>query len=69
MVTLKARLARYDEEHEFLRGISLPEEDRAKYSMPPWSGGFRWFRSSNVVCLEKARELISSPQLGAILDP
>ncbi len=57
MGTLQSQLARYDEEHEFLRWLVLPEEDRARYSIPPSSGGYRWFRSLNVVCLEKARQL------------
>jgi hypothetical protein len=46
---------RQDEQHEFLRQITIPEEDRAKYGMPRSQGGYRWFRSQNVVCLEKAR--------------
>ena len=51
-------LAKYEAEHEFARRVSLPVEDRAKY-MPQvkWSGEYRWFRSPNVVCLEKCRRL------------
>jgi hypothetical protein len=51
-------LAEYEAEHEFARSVTLPVEDRAKY-MPQakWEGGYRWFRSPNVVCLEKARRL------------
>ena len=50
-------LAEYEEEHEFARSILLPEEDRRILSPIPWQGGYRWFRSSNVICLEKARRL------------
>jgi hypothetical protein len=39
----------------FLREWTFPEEDRSKYTSRPWSGGFRWFRSPNVVCLEQER--------------
>jgi hypothetical protein len=50
-------LAEYEEEHEFARSILLPEEDRRILSSIPWQGGYRWFRSPNVICLEKARRL------------
>jgi hypothetical protein len=50
-------LAEYEEEHEFARSILLPEEDRRILSPIPWQGGYRWFRSPNVICLEKARRL------------
>ena len=51
-------LAEYEAEHEFARQVSLPVEDRAKY-MPQvkWSGEYRWFRSENIICLEKYRRL------------
>jgi hypothetical protein len=52
-------LAAYEAEHDFARRILLPVEDRPKY-MPrvKWEGGsYRWFRSPNVVCLEKYRLL------------
>jgi hypothetical protein len=40
---------------------TICEEDRFRFTSHPWSGEFRWFRSPNVVCLEryqrrKARE-------------
>jgi hypothetical protein len=44
-------LAEYEEEHEFARSILLPEEDRPMLSPIPWQGGYRWFRSPNVICL------------------
>jgi hypothetical protein len=56
--TIEEVLAEYEAEHEFARRITLPVEDRAKY-MPraKWEGGYRWFRSPNVVDLEKCRRL------------
>ena len=50
-------IARYDDEHSFARSVTLPEEDRAKYTSVGWEGGYRWFRSPNVTCLEKARRV------------
>jgi hypothetical protein len=47
----------HEDEHEFLRQFVIPEEDRAKYTSMKWSGEYRWFRSPNVVCLEKVRRL------------
>ena len=39
-----------------LREWMFPEEDRAMYTTAPWTGGFRWFRARNVVCLEQWRK-------------
>jgi hypothetical protein len=51
-------LAQYEAEHDFARQITLPVEDRVKYmSEVKWESGYRWFRSLNVVCLEKYRFL------------
>ena len=57
MGTLEEQLARYEEDHALLRQCIIPEEDRAKYTSAKWSGEYRWFRSPNVVCLEKVRRL------------
>jgi hypothetical protein len=35
--------------------LVLAEEDRARFTITKSSGEFRWFRSPNVICLEKAR--------------
>ena len=48
--TLASRLALFDEEREFLRRVTIPEEDRARYTSAQWSGEYRWFRSPNIVC-------------------
>jgi hypothetical protein len=42
------------EDENFLRRLVLPEEDRRRYGIP-WSGGYRWFRSPNVIPLERQR--------------
>jgi hypothetical protein len=38
------------EDENFLRRLVLPEEDRSRYGIP-WLGGYRWFRSPNVIDL------------------
>lgn len=56
---IEKALAEYEAEHVFARQVTLPVEDRMKYlpvgTVP--SGGYRWFRSPNIVCLEKYRRL------------
>ena len=47
---------------EFLRSIIFPEEERRLYTSVPWCGGYRRFRSENVVCLEHYRRPESLPQ-------
>lgn len=44
-----------DKREAFLRTITPPEEDRRRYTTASWSGGYRWFRSGNVVPLEQYR--------------
>ena len=53
---LSEALAQYEAEHAFQRQVLLPVEDRL-WLMPQtkWQGGYRWFRSANVICLEKLR--------------
>jgi hypothetical protein len=56
-MSIKNALAKYDAEHEFLRQLTIPEEDRSKHTAAKWSGEYRWFRSDNIICLEKVRRL------------
>jgi hypothetical protein len=65
MGAIKNALAKYDEEHEFLRQLTIPEEDRPKHTSAKWSGEYRWFRSDNVICLEKVRRLRAAPSFVA----
>jgi hypothetical protein len=47
-----------DEDDEaFLRSLVFPEEDRLQLTAAAWRGGFRWFRSPNIIPLEKFRAL------------
>jgi hypothetical protein len=64
MSTIAEAIAQYDEEHAFARQLTMPEEDRARYTSEKWGGGYRWFRSPNVVCLEKARRLKALGRIG-----
>jgi hypothetical protein len=45
------------DEETFMRNLTICEEDRRHdpHFAGPWRGGFRWFRSPNVVCIEKVR--------------
>lgn len=44
-----------DVDEAFLRQLVRPEEDRRRYTHVPWIGGFRWFRSPNVIPIERWR--------------
>jgi hypothetical protein len=50
---LTTLLADYERENELYRRLTLPQEERRR--LTHWQGGYRWFQSPNVVCLEKAR--------------
>ena len=45
-----------EDDDTFMRRITFAEEDRHRFTSTPWRGGFRWFRSPNVVPLEQRRE-------------
>jgi hypothetical protein len=46
-----------DDDEEFMRSLIRPEEDRRRlYPDVAWQGGYRWFRSENVVPIEQWRE-------------
>jgi hypothetical protein len=40
----------------FMRRITYCEEERRLRTSVPWSGGYRWFKSENVVCIEHYRK-------------
>ena len=46
-------LNKYEEERSFMRKLVLPQDDSRR--LTEWHGGYRWFSSPNVVCIEKAR--------------
>jgi hypothetical protein len=64
--------SRYTErEHKFWRPLVVCEEDRWKYpTKAPWRGGYRWFRSPNVVPLEQwRRDVVEPVKRGIIRHP
>jgi hypothetical protein len=51
-----------DDDDAFMRSLIRPEEDRRRlYPGVAWEGGFRWFRSNNIVCLEHYRRSPTEP--------
>ena len=54
--SIQEALEAYDQEHAFARSVLLPEEDRANLTAARWEGGYRWFRSANVIPMERYRE-------------
>jgi hypothetical protein len=58
-MSLMERFAEYEREHQFLRLHTFPEEDRHRYTSATWAGEYRWFRSPNIVCLERVRALLA----------
>ena len=60
--TFADALSQYEAEHAFAREVTLPVEDRKHLQLPFKAAdcGYRWFRSSNVLCLEKYRRLRAS---------
>jgi hypothetical protein len=75
VVTMKGdRLEEEDEDEDdetFMRRITFAEEDRHRFTSTPWRGGFRWFRSENVVPMERWRRKEGSVgnTAGDIRDP
>jgi hypothetical protein len=47
---------RYSESEEaFYRNLIFPEEERRQFTTTTWDGNFRWFRSPNIIPIEKYR--------------
>jgi hypothetical protein len=61
MAGIREQLERFDADHDLLRQLTIPEEDRGNYTSAKWSGEYRWFRATNVICLEKIRRLKALP--------
>jgi hypothetical protein len=40
---------------EFWQRLILPEEDRAALTDKQWIGGYRWYKSRNILCFEHYR--------------
>jgi len=58
-------LKRYTPQDEyFFRQVVFAEEDRHLFTTAPWHGGFRWFRSANVVPIEHWRRVeVETPEV------
>jgi hypothetical protein len=54
------QIERLEAEQAWLRQFVIPEEDRARFTSMPWRGEYRWFRATNVICLEKARAVLAT---------
>jgi hypothetical protein len=44
-----------EDDDAFMRRITYCEEERRLRTSAPWCGGYRWFRSPNVVPIEQWR--------------
>jgi len=44
------------EDEAFWQLFIPAEEDRRELGFPAWAGGYRWFRSTNVIPLEQWRK-------------
>lgn len=64
MVTEKPKSGQEDDE-TFLRRFVVPAEDRYLFTTAPWDGGYRWFRSTNVVPIERWRRSNPRPAGGS----
>jgi len=54
----------HPDDEAFRRQLTFAEEDRHKFTTAPWSGGYRWFRSPNVVPIEYWQRLKVEPPAG-----
>jgi hypothetical protein len=58
------------QDEEFFRQVVFAEEDRRLFTTAPWHGGFRWFRSPNVVPIERWQRVeVASIGVSAIPRP
>jgi hypothetical protein len=52
---MSATQRRAEDEDAFWRRLVLPEEDHLRMGKP-WTGGYRWFRSPNIIPIEQWRK-------------
>jgi hypothetical protein len=51
----------------FWQKLVMPEEDRLRYpSAPTWDGGYRWFRSANVIDLQHYRNPVEKERIRVV---
>ena len=52
----------------FWQKLVMPEEDKRAYpSAPQWDGGYRWFRSTNVIDLQRYRSPAEKERIRVVL--
>jgi hypothetical protein len=57
-----------DEDDVWLRQFVLSEEDRhRRHPSTQWTGGYRWFKSENVICLDGYRSPADMTRIHNIL--
>jgi hypothetical protein len=49
------RGSKQQEDDQWIKNWTFPEEDRRLFTSEPWRGEARWFRSPKVVCLATYR--------------
>lgn len=47
------------DEDRFWQQLVFCEEDRRLHTSAPWQGGYRWFRSPNVIPIERYRKKLA----------
>ena len=60
-----------EDDDAFMRKVTWCEEDRRRlHPSVPWNGGYRWFRSPNVIPLERYRPFnwINARPLRSVID-
>lgn len=60
-ITVNAIQRQIEDEDTFWRKLVLPQEERMRLGIP-WCGGYRWFRSPNVVPIEQWRKKRPRPK-------
>jgi hypothetical protein len=49
-------IATTEDDEALLKSLIRPEEDRLRlHPELPWQGGYRWFRSANIIPMERYR--------------
>jgi len=56
MATEAEKLLEDDEDEAFLRKVIFCEEDRFRFTATPWTGGYRWFKSPNIIPIAQWRK-------------
>jgi hypothetical protein len=53
---------------DIYRQLIMPEEDRRAHpTAPQWTGGYRWFRSANIVDLQNYRSPAEKIRIQAVI--